>query len=182
MVVGQNNANQQEESVYNLIPRTEVRPTKPFRYISINHFSFSYFISLSHSYESKFKPNVRESFKEGKYEHRTMGYADEPIPNPQNFLKKQQNNPKLNASNDSKDTSKSNKDVQKRKPPVPSIRDAPKMGVRTEKNFVKTNALDVVMTVPRKPERNIVDDRFGDKYPIDQSGLTPKYLLKKVFI
>jgi hypothetical protein len=33
MVVGQNNVNQQEESVYNLIPRTEIRPAKPARYI-----------------------------------------------------------------------------------------------------------------------------------------------------
>jgi len=107
-----------------------------------------------------------------------MGYADEPVPNPQNFLKKQQNNTK---PNDSKDTSKSNNNLPQRKPPVPSIRDAPKMGARTEKNFVQTNALDVVMTVPKKPERNIVDDRFGDKYSIDQSGLTPKYLFKKVF-
>jgi len=31
MVVGQNGANQQEESVYNLIPRTQVRATKPPR-------------------------------------------------------------------------------------------------------------------------------------------------------
>ena len=54
------------------------------------------------------------------------------------------------------------------------------MGARTEKNFIQSNALDVVMTVPRKPERNVVDDRFGDKYPIDTSGLTPKYVLKKV--
>lgn len=75
----------------------------------------------------------------------------------------------------------SNKDPVQRKPPVPNIRDVPKMGTRTEKNFIQTNALDVVMTVPKKPERNVVDDRFGDKFPIDQSGLTPKYLLKKVF-
>lgn len=31
MVVGQNNSNQQEESVYNLVPRTEVQPQKPPR-------------------------------------------------------------------------------------------------------------------------------------------------------
>jgi hypothetical protein len=55
------------------------------------------------------------------------------------------------------------------------------MGARTEKNFIQTNALDVVMTVPKKAERNIVDDRFGDKYPIDPSGLAPKYIFKKVF-
>jgi hypothetical protein len=79
-----------------------------------------------------------------------------------------------------KETSTNKDRPPQRKPPVPSIRDAPKMGARTEKNFVQTNALDVVMTVPKKPERNIVDDRFGDKYPIDTSGLTPKYVLKKV--
>lgn len=54
------------------------------------------------------------------------------------------------------------------------------MGTRTEKNFVQSNALDVVMTVPKKPEKNIVDDRFGDKFPVDPSGLTPKFLFKKV--
>jgi len=37
------------------------------------------------------------------------------------------------------------------------------------------------MAVPKKPERNIVDDRFGDKFPIDPSGLLPKYLKKKNF-
>ena len=43
------------------------------------------------SHESKFKSNVRESFKDGKHEHRTMGYAEEPVPDPQQFLKKKQN-------------------------------------------------------------------------------------------
>lgn len=82
-----------------------------------------------------------------------------------------------------KETAATNKDRSpQRKPPVPSIRDAPKMGARTEKNFVQTNALDVVMTVPKKPERNIVDDRFGDKYQVDPSGLQPKYVFKKVRI
>ncbi|CAF0774879.1 unnamed protein product [Rotaria sordida] len=162
MVVGQNNKNQQEESVYNLIPRTEVH------------------VSKASGYVSKFHQNARESFKEGKSKHRTMGYAEEPVSDPQHFLKKHQNDTKQNDSNRHKDTSPS-KDHSQRKPPVPSIRDAPKMGARTEKNFIQTNALDVVMTVPKKPERNIVDDRYGDKFPIDPSGLTPKYILKKNF-
>ncbi|CAF2393753.1 unnamed protein product [Rotaria sp. Silwood2] len=181
MVVGQNNKNQQEESVYNLIPRAEVHVPKASGYVS------------------KFNQNVRESFKEGKHEHRTMGYAEEPVPDPQHFLKKHQNDTKQNPSNNrkiffcllfsvqnsflfhtNKDTS-SSKDRSQRKPPVPSIRDAPKMGARTEKNFIQTNALDVVMTVPKKSERNIVDDRYGDKFPIDSSGLAPKYILKKNF-
>lgn len=201
MVHGHNNANQQDESVYNLIPRTEVRAAKPIRYNFIKIFII-YISFFFDSYESKFRQNVRESFKDGKHEHRTMGYADEPLPDPQQFLKKQQTNTKPNVSKDGKEffiyyyfhklfissilkvkeTSSTNQAYIQRKPAVPSIRDAPKMGTRTEKNFVQTNALDVVMTVPKKPERNIVDDRYGDKYPIDQSGLTPKYIFKKVFI
>jgi thioredoxin-related protein len=101
MVVGQNNTNQQEESVYNLIPRSEVRASKSFRYILIHHFSV-YLNHISNSYESKFKQNVRESFKGGKHEHRTMGYAEEPVPDPQQFLKKHQNDTKQTVSNDRK--------------------------------------------------------------------------------
>ena len=43
------------------------------------------------SYESRFKSDVRASFKDAKHEHRTMGYADEPVPDPQQYLKKQVN-------------------------------------------------------------------------------------------
>jgi hypothetical protein len=101
-----------------------------------------------------------------------MGYAEEPVPNPQDFLRK--------TPHDSKHRS-SSQDHLPRKPPVPNIRDAPKIADRTEKNFIQSNALDIVMSVGKKPERNIVDNRYGDKFPIDPSGLTPKYILKKVF-
>ncbi|CAF1598222.1 unnamed protein product, partial [Didymodactylos carnosus] len=70
MVVGQNGAANQEESVYNLVPRTEIRAPKPQRY------------------ESTFKKHAAESLNKGKYDHRTMGYAEEPLPNPEKFLKK----------------------------------------------------------------------------------------------
>lgn len=56
------------------------------------------------------------------------------------------------------------------------------MGAKTEKNFIQSNALDAALAVPKKPERNIVDDRRGDKFPLDQSGLAPKYVMKKVGI
>lgn len=56
------------------------------------------------------------------------------------------------------------------------------MAMKTEKNFIQSNALDAAMAVPKKPQRNIVDDRFGDKFPVDPSGLAPKYVTKKVWI
>lgn len=51
---------------------------------------------------SKFNEDVRTTFKSGKHEHRTMGYAEEPVPDPHNFLKKNQHAAKQNASNNSR--------------------------------------------------------------------------------
>lgn len=50
------------------------------------------------SYESRFKSTVRDSSKDRKYEHRTMGYAEEPVPDPQQFLKKKQGESKATAA------------------------------------------------------------------------------------
>merc|ERR1712122_409534 len=61
------------------------------------------------------------------------------------------------------------------KPPVPKHNEQPLLGMKTNKNFVAQNAVDTIMTVPRKPEKNIVDSRKGTKYPLDSSGLTPVY-------
>ncbi len=58
-------------------------------------FSLTTFFFISH--ESKFKTNVREEYKDGKYDHRTMGYAEEPLPNPTQFLKKKPNDSKTVA-------------------------------------------------------------------------------------
>ena len=38
-------------------------------------------------YESKFKEAVRDEVKQVKRDHRTMGYAKEPVPRPDEFLK-----------------------------------------------------------------------------------------------
>lgn len=56
----------------------------------------------------------------------------------------------------------------------------PQIAEKTEKNFIQLNALEVVMAVPKQPEKNRVDDRHGDKFLLENSGLIPKYLKKKV--
>jgi hypothetical protein len=69
-----------------------------------------------------------------------------------------------------------------RKPPVPDpITDRPMLGVKTNKNFISQNAVDAIMAVPRKPEKNLVDTRKGDKFPLEPSGLAPIYIKKKDF-
>ena len=68
-----------------------------------------------------------------------------------------------------------------KKPAVPDpIKDRPLLGIKTNKNFISQNAVDTIMTVPKKPENNLVDTRHGDKFPLYPSGLAPVYIKKKV--
>lgn len=68
-----------------------------------------------------------------------------------------------------------------RKPPVPDpVKDRPLLGLKTNKNFISQNAVDTIMAVPKNPEKNLVDTRKGDKFPLDPSGLAPVYVKKKV--
>ncbi len=36
------------------------------------------------------------------------------------------------------------------------------------------------MSVPKKPQKNFVDTRGGDKQPLEPSGMEPKYTHKRV--
>lgn len=148
---------QQEESIYNLIPKPPVIPPQPQKY------------------DSKFKNEVKNEIQRVKQDHRTMGYAKEPVQKPNEFLKAHEKEPKLpNPSSYKHDGPK--------KPPVPDpFKDRPLLGIKTNKNFISQNAVDTIMTVPKKPENNLVDTRNGDKFPLYPSGLAPVYIKKKDF-
>lgn len=68
------------------------------------------------------------------------------------------------------------------KPPVPknNVFDQPMHGIRTTKNFVKHNAAEAELSVPKAPARRLVDDRHGNGFNLRPSGLEPLYLKKKV--
>ncbi|KAK2105229.1 hypothetical protein P7K49_014743 [Saguinus oedipus] len=66
-----------------------------------------------------------------------------------------------------------------KKPAVPLRTDHPVMGIQSEKNFINTNAADVIMGVAKKPKPIYVDKRTGDKHDLEPSGLVPKYINKK---
>lgn len=79
---------QQEESIYNLIPKPQIIPPKPPQQFIFQ----SLILSIQPNkclfrHESKFKEVVREEHKAKKQDHRTMGYAKEPVPKPNEFLK-----------------------------------------------------------------------------------------------
>jgi hypothetical protein len=153
-----------QESIYNLIPK----PPPQQREIL--------------TYDSKFKVMVKDEVKKVKRDHRTMGLPKEPIPNPNEYLKAHEKEVRLATLNPPILADQHHRCNEKLKAPVPDqFKDRPLLGTKTNKNFISQNAVDTIMAVPRKPERNTVDTRKGDKYSVDPSGLTPLYVKKKDF-
>uniref|UniRef100_A0A3Q0QZD0 Enkurin, TRPC channel interacting protein n=1 Tax=Amphilophus citrinellus TaxID=61819 RepID=A0A3Q0QZD0_AMPCI len=147
------------ESAYNLIPVEETKKEKAPRYVS------------------KFRPAVILEKKLIKEPIRTMGPARVELPSTENFLKKHSKEPKL------PEKTQSSKDVHKtcsfteRKPPVPTRNDRPLMGIHTKRDFLKETAV----VVPMKPHPTYVDTNKGHKQVLENSGLVPKFIMKKVF-
>ncbi len=109
---------------------------------------------------------------------------------PQSFLKKHSKEPQLTGSVCSPslcvcalmlpltDTDFKFSDV--RKPPVPGHTERPQMGAKSTRNFIATNAVNNIISVPRKPAPIYVDTSAGSKHQLEESGLVPKYINKKV--
>jgi hypothetical protein len=63
---------------------------------------------------------------------------------------------------------------------VPDRKDQPLMGLKSTKNFITTNAVNNITSVPKKPEKKFVDTRRGDQHNLIPSGLEPIFVHKKV--
>lgn len=73
-------------------------------------------------------------------------------------------------------------DAGSRKPAVPKHTDKPAiMGVKSNKNFITTNAVENIMSIPKKPDKKYADTKIGATHQLEPSGLTPKYRNKKDF-
>nr|XP_051676954.1 enkurin isoform X2 [Oryctolagus cuniculus] len=142
------------ESIYNLIPRDLKEPPQPARYISI------------------FKAAVKNDMQKYKAAMKTMGPAKVEVPSPKEFLKKHSKEKTLPPK-------KKFEWNEPRKPAVPLRTEHPVMGIQSGKNFINTNAADVIMGVAKKPKPVYVDKRTGDKHDLETSGLLPKYINKK---
>lgn len=71
-------------------------------------------------------------------------------------------------------------DEDRKKPDVPKKEDQPLMGLKTTKNFITTNAVQNITSVPKRPEKIYVDTKKGDKNYLEPSGMEPVYVHKKV--
>ncbi|CAL8313297.1 unnamed protein product [Merluccius merluccius] len=148
------------ESVHNLIPREEERPDKPPRYTS------------------RFRPTVVKEKRSSKDAMKTMGPAKVEIPSPDKYLQKNSSQRRLEKTALAKAGGGEHCCTQ-RKPDVPSKSDPPLMGLHSNKDFVKTNVAETTMAEPRKPRPVYADTKWGDRQPLEDSGLVPKYIKKK---
>ncbi|KAJ8010104.1 hypothetical protein DPEC_G00071530 [Dallia pectoralis] len=147
------------ESIYNLIPRDEVKTEKPPRYMS------------------KFRTHVRQEKRLNKSSNKTMGPAKVDMPSPEKYLIKHSKEPKLPEKTH---FSYLDDEILK-KPSIPSKVEFPFMGIQTKKDFVKANAYENIMAVPKKPQPIYADTNTGDKQLLKNSGLVPNYIKKKDF-
>lgn len=55
-------------------------------------------------------------------------------------------------------------DAASRRPPVPTHNERPQMGTKTTRNFITTNAVTNIMSVPRNPPLKYVDTSKGSQH------------------
>jgi len=146
----------EEESIYNLIPKVTQKPPKPAVHVS------------------KFASPVKNEYKTNKNPSKTMGPAKVPLNEPKKFMKKHEKEPKLPDK-----TCFNYPDKDRRRAPVPEHTERPVMGLKSNKNFITTNAVENIMSVPKKPAANFADTRHGSTHALEPSGLAPKYSKKK---
>ncbi|XP_017261944.1 enkurin [Kryptolebias marmoratus] len=145
-----------QQSVYDHLIPNEDEVKKPPRYVS------------------KFRQAVILENKSNRDSKRTMGPAKVDAPSPDKYLKKHSKEPKLSEKTECLKDTCSTCACTVRKPPIPARTDVPLMGIHTKRDFLKTTEV-----VPMKPKPTSVVNNVGDKQLLENSGLVPKYILKK---
>lgn len=140
------------ESIYNLIPHPIIVPPKPPMHVS--------------KHPGAVDPHDFELGVNGKRGKATFGHADGTLkPQPTGFLKKHSGEPVLPAPGPPSKTK------AKVKAPVPTKDDKPVMGLVSGKNFVTANAVENILSQPKKvmTQEPLSTQRVG-------FGKVPKYL------
>jgi hypothetical protein len=144
-----------EESIYNLIPREERSAQKPARYVS-QHAS-----------------RVREEEKAKKKSGATMGPVHNDSPSTKKFLKKGTGGAGATVR---KTVPKSSPQTTQRKPAVPKHNERPPMGLKTQRNYIKDNAVNAVTAKPSTQRKGGSAKNFTRRKDF---GKTPAYLAKR---
>lgn len=146
-----------QESIYQLIPRVPPPQPRPPRH------------------KSKFGEMVKSEATQNKAASKTMGAAKVPVNSPQKYLLKHSKEIKV------PEKTARQSDLISKKPSVPLHNDRPQMGAKSTRDFIKTNAVNNIMTVPKKPAAKYVDSATGATHSLETSGLVPKYCQKQEY-
>ena len=165
----------QEESIYNLVPKIKIVPGKGASYRSRYPPSIaptaSTFILKNSSFPGVANMSGEYKFPRGAHPIlRNSATFGLPLggysPDPHNFHKKGETH-KIYPP-----TEKFHILSTVKKPPIPTVNDAPIFGLKTEKNFIIANAVDNILMQPKK--RNFSIDQPFHKY----YGQVPDYIKK----
>eukprot|EP00118_Oscarella_pearsei_P012404 m.91348 g.91348 ORF g.91348 m.91348 type:complete len:264 (+) comp36682_c0_seq2:62-853(+) len=149
------------ESIYNLVPERKLAQSKATRYTST------------------FRRMVKDEYRAQKDGSKTMGPAKLPLSSTKDFLKKCSGEHKLQTTEKPPKVSPTSGGSPKsKKPSVPTRKDQPVMGVKSNKNFVKTNAIENMLIAPKKPMERYADTVTGAIHDLAPSGLIPNYVKK----
>jgi hypothetical protein len=145
-----------DESIYNLIPREERTVEKAPRYVS------------------KHATRVRQEEKSKKKSGATMGPVHKDPPSTKTFLKKGTGGAGATVR---KTVAKSSPKAQ-RKPAVPRHTERPVMGLKTQRNYLKDNAVNAVTAKPGTQRKggSAKGKQFSQR---KDYGKTPAYLTKR---
>jgi len=152
MVLTRSDASYGNESVTSLIPQKMPEKVKPPMHMS------------------KHRPDVAAQSKDKKAANKTMGPAKVLVSPPTHYLKKSNKALPDPAPVEKKAT---------RKPALPTEQNQPSRP--TEKDFIRTNAIENITSVPRKPKAQYCDTKDGHKNDLISSGLVPRFTMKSDF-
>lgn len=166
----------QHESIYNIVPKVKIVPDKPQIYLS-NHPHYtaptaSTFLLKTTSFPNVANLNGDILFPRGAHplraEYGTFGKPEGGYKvDPSNFIKKghQYKQPisfeRLHVS------------TEIRKPLVPKITEKPIMGLKTDKNYILSNAVEVILMQPKISTSQSIDFLNKKDY-----GKVPSYIRK----
>eukprot|EP00746_Dinoflagellata_sp_MGD_P125460 gnl/MRDRNA2_/MRDRNA2_60219_c0_seq2.p1 gnl/MRDRNA2_/MRDRNA2_60219_c0~~gnl/MRDRNA2_/MRDRNA2_60219_c0_seq2.p1 ORF type:complete len:279 (-),score=78.50 gnl/MRDRNA2_/MRDRNA2_60219_c0_seq2:224-1060(-) len=170
-----------EESIYKIIPPKEVKPEKPPMYKSTHkgtipptastfgHAQTSHPMMTNLSGEAQQKVVTEKS-------HRTLGKAPgSHQPDPQGWLKKNERSssvpPLSQVKREQPHVLQPSVLKTKNKPAIPKKDDTPIMNLVTSKNFVVANAVETILAAPKKTAQGAKDYLHKEDY-----GKVPKYL------
>lgn len=163
------------ESIYNLVPRQEVKKERSVIYKSRFNQCSSELNQSAERTKQNSNNNTNIHPQESKGQHKSMGPATTSLRGPQEFLRGKQNNPPLPKGGSFKYSDKG------RKAMLPKQSEKSVVAVRSEVDYIAENALKNIKSVASEAQRNVVDSRKGSKQVLERSGLEPVFVFKKEY-